>query len=368
MLEEELDINSSLFKELGLNKFKERLPWIGGDLQTLRDTFIEETLPAERSEEVQIPIPSYLSESLGAGYLLAFLDRPHRSYSCYKGLVLLLHGLGGSSRRLGIRRMAISLLDEGFAVMRLNLRGADPGRHLAGGTYAAKCNNDIIPALKIARYFSENLKSESKNKTLPLFGVGLSLGGTILLNACLSEEVNNKMNRCLDGLVCVSSPLDLEACSNSIERPRNTLYQRWLLHRLVKQTFADPFPISIAETRKLGKVLKGYEKIKNLREFDSLITAPRWGFLDVDEYYRKASPVNSFEDRSSFLPPTLFLQSEDDPWVPAQAARNLLMNKSFLRSPDLNMILTARGGHNGFHGVDGCWGDTVVTKWLNNLS
>ena len=29
-----------------------------------------------------------------------------------------------------------------------------------------------------------------------------------------------------------------------------------------------------------------------------------------------------------------------------------------------NFIFTEKGGHNGFHGVNGCWGDQVVTKWL----
>ena len=35
--------------------------------------------------------------------------------------------------------------------LRLNLRGADPGRHLVGGTYAAECNLDLFPAINKAR-------------------------------------------------------------------------------------------------------------------------------------------------------------------------------------------------------------------------
>ncbi|GIR75269.1 MAG: hypothetical protein CM15mP77_4260 [Synechococcus sp.] len=48
----------------------------------------------------------------------------------------------------------------------------------------------------------------------------------------------------LDALFCASSPLDLAACSASIERPRNRAYQRWLLQRLVRQTLADPFGVT----------------------------------------------------------------------------------------------------------------------------
>ena len=30
----------------------------------------------------------------------------------------------------------------------------------------------------------------------------------------------------------------------------------------------------------------------------------------------------------------------------------------------LNVFLTRQGGHNGFHGNDGCWGDVFVKRWL----
>ena len=67
------------------------------------------------------------------------------------------------------------------------------------------------------------------------------MGGTILLNACMCDE------SLLDGLVCISSPLDLNECSSSIERPRNFIYQKWLLNRLIRQTLEDPFGIEERE-------------------------------------------------------------------------------------------------------------------------
>jgi predicted alpha/beta-fold hydrolase len=64
------------------------------------------------------------------------------------------------------------------------------------------------------------------------FGVGLSLGGTILLNACLDHSSKNSSRKLLDGLACVSSPLDLLSCSNCIERPRN-----FFISKMVNATF-----------------------------------------------------------------------------------------------------------------------------------
>ena len=95
--------------------------------------------------------------------------------------------------------MASALVQSNFAVLKLNLRGSDPCRNYVDGTYAAECNSDLIPVLKRAREISYQLTHEYEcEKNIPLFGAGISLGGTILLNACISQE------SLLDGLVCIS--------------------------------------------------------------------------------------------------------------------------------------------------------------------
>ena len=281
--------------------------------------------------------------------------------------MVVLHGLGGSSRRQGLRRLTLSLQGAGFAVLRLNLRGADPGRHLAGGTYAAACNSDLLPVLERARHLAAALALEAGlSQPVPLLGAGISLGGTMLLNACLDQA------GALDALFCASSPLDLAACSASIERPRNRVYQRWLLQRLVRQTLADPFGVSASEERQLGG-----NPPRSIRAFDAAVTAPRWGFSSVDEYYLSASPLQRLAKSPQGLPPTLLLQALDDPWVPAASARQLqssLAERSAqgLQTP-VEILLTARGGHNGFHGPGdnlslGCWSDRLALAWFNRLS
>ena len=367
MLVERVDLGDpSLHKELGISFFEERFPWLGGDLQTLRDTFVHENLPLDRGEEIKIAVPALSSGAADKGFLLAYLDLPEE-ISKTRALVLLLHGLGGSSRRLGLRRMACCFLNAGFGVLRLNLRGADPGRHLAGGSYAAECNSDLKPVLIRARQLSELLgeKVKSQKGSLPLLGAGISLGGTILLNACLGT--NNSLQNdkpVLDGLVCTSSPLDLEDCSKSIERLRNRIYQNWLMKRLVRQTLADPFGISDREREALLTIGKK-RTAQSIREFDSVITAPRWGYKDVDDYYLKASPLLRLCSDTSRLPPTLFLQALDDPWVPSEGVKKLARSHSFNNDSNLKIMLIKNGGHNGFHGVGGCWGDNLVQRWFS---
>ena len=135
---------------------------------------------------------------------MARLDPPRTGSAL--AWVVLLHGLGGSSSRGGVRRLGQLLQHAGFGVLRLNLRGAGPGRALARGIYAASCNRDLLPVLQQAKVLVA---------PAPLLGAGLSLGGTVLLNAALEQP------DLLTALVCVSTPLDLAESSAQIERPRS---------------------------------------------------------------------------------------------------------------------------------------------------
>lgn len=327
----------ALLERLGLEPFRPRSPWWGPDLQTLRDTLRPDALPERPGTRLELELgPS--SQGTG-GSLLAWLDPPAPEAGCDRprALVLLLHGLGGSSQAEGVRRLGWCLNRAGFAVLRLNMRGAGEGRALASGTYAARCSTDLAPALGQARQLAAGG---------PLLGVGLSLGGTVLLNAVLDGVAE------LEGLALVSSPLDLAHCSATISTPRNRLYERWLLERLRQQTLNDrPQPGE--------ELVQRLRRVTSIRAFDALITAPRWGYPSVEAYYRQASPLPRLlapEPGQAALPPTLVVQALDDPWVPAAGAQAL-------RSP-LEVVLSPGGGHNGFHSPGGCWSDQLVLRWL----
>lgn len=304
-------------------------------------------LPSERGRPLTIDV--------GAGdALLALVDPPVTTY--LKGLVVVVHGLGGSSGGVGVRRLGLALQAEGFAVMRLNMRGAGPGRSLARGTYAAQCNRDLLPALQWAREMARQpgrLLGGVDHPPLPLFGAGISLGGTMLLNACL------ELPSLVDALVCISSPLDLAACAAQIERARNRIYQRWLLNGLCRQTIADPFGLSEVERASLSAA----DRPSTIREFDALITAPRWGYPSVADYYRSCSPLAALQSGAP-VPPSLLIQSLDDPWVPAEGAMALASRSSSA----VRVEMTSGGGHGGFHGIrddpQACWSDRLTAKWL----
>jgi len=344
--------------------FQQAFPWIGGDLQTLRDTFIFDVLQSKTNKKILLPINNIISERFEGDYLLGLFELPEKFYSL-KGIVLITHGLGGSTRRFGLKRIAKKLVNNGFGVLKLNLRGAGSARYLAKGNYSARCSNDIISSLKFFRkLLNYELKDLLNNKEdIPIFGVGLSLGGTILLNACLDFTSDNS-EKLLDGLACVSSPLDLLSCSNCIERPRNFLYQKWLMQRLKRQLW-DGYQNEgiLLPNSKLSKKIKG---LKTIGEFDTEFTAPSWGFKSLKDYYYQSSPIFRIQKLINNLPPTLLIHAKDDPWVPYQSTFNL--KNSLNESLDkLTILITNKGGHNGFHSNYGCWSDEAVKNWLLSI-
>jgi predicted alpha/beta-fold hydrolase len=272
--------------------------------------------------------------------------------------VLIVPGLGGSADAPGPRRLALALQRAGFASLRLNLRGAGPGRPLAGGSYAARCDRDLLPVLERAHQLAG---------PLPLAAVGFSLGGTILLNA--SQAATGEAPA---ALVCVGSPLDLLGCSSALARPRNALYQAWLVSRLRRETLADRRGLAEAERR----ILQGSGRPRSIRGFDACITAPRWGYGTVEEYYAAASPLALLRQQALGQrgPRTLLLQAADDPWVPAgpsQVLADLLAGiPQASEPPALEVLVTRHGGHCGFHGEGddplASWSDRLTVAWLSS--
>jgi predicted alpha/beta-fold hydrolase len=102
-----------------------------------------------------------------------------------------------------------------------------------------------------------------------------------------------------------------------------------------------------------------------IRAFDAAITAPRWGYSSVDHYYAGASPLQRLLHQPALLPPLLLVHAKDDPWVPVAAAQQVAEQGS------LQVLLTERGGHNGFHAVcdgpEGNWGDRLTGRWFRQL-
>ena len=96
--------------------FFERPPWLTGDLQTLRNMIRRPFHDLAPWPERRLELPLADGDRLVA--------HSHRPDGAVSGVVILIHGLGGGADSVYVRATARHLLLNGYAVIRLNLRGA----------------------------------------------------------------------------------------------------------------------------------------------------------------------------------------------------------------------------------------------------
>jgi len=323
---------------LKLPPFTQRFPWWGGDLQTLATELIDvpSSLAPGTSERLRFALA-------GGDTMLAMLDRP-AAPQVGKPLVLLIHGVPGSETSPYMVRMSGYLLDKGYPVLRLNMRGAGPSRATCGGQYSAASSRDLAELIGLL---------PPDLTTAGVAAVGYSVGGAILLKYLGEEGSRTK----LCAAASISAPIDLLGTCLSLLRLRNFLYHRHVFGAVKREALAAGAVLTPEERRTIAEA-------RTLYEYDDLFTGPRNGFAGADDYYFQCSAVN-------FLPgiriPTLVLASLDDPWVPggAYSGHHWGSNKSLSLKP----VLTARGGHVGFHGVGNYkpWSDLAVMQFLDAL-
>ena len=103
----------------------------------MRDAFVIDFCKSKKNKKIFFPINKILSEKFEYDYLLGFLELPE-NLSTIRGFIIVTHGLGGSTKRFGLRRISRKLANNGFGVLKLNLRGSGSARYLAKGNYCAR--------------------------------------------------------------------------------------------------------------------------------------------------------------------------------------------------------------------------------------
>ncbi|MGF1592909.1 MAG: YheT family hydrolase [Kiloniellaceae bacterium] len=332
--------------------FRPRVPWLGGDLQTLRN-FIRRPYhdlapwPARRLElALRDGSGDRLVGSLhGVGRDAGPGGGPGGKPGG-RGLVVLLHGLTGCEDSLYLRASAVHFLTRGYSVLRLNLRGAGPSRPLCGDQYHAGRSGDLRDALLALR------QDAGVDFDSGLHLMGYSLGANMLLRFLAEDAADFPLR----AAVAVSTPIDLKATQRRLMQPRNRVYHRYLLTRMRAEALATPRELTPAERAAIRSA-------DSVFAYDEQVIAPRNGFAGADDYYAQCSGLR-------FLPaiktPTLLLQARDDPWIPAAAYEGF----DWTAQPALTLLLTESGGHVGFHGRDrsAAWHDLAAEVFFERAA
>lgn len=181
-------------------------------------------------------------------------------------VVLLLHGLEGSSARPYMRAMTNDLVQKGFQVICLNFRGCSGELNRKRITYHAGKYDDLE---QIVEWVRQTYHPSS------LHLVGFSLGASVMLNFL----IHSAHKQHISSAVAISPPLELGTISDDLQLGLRTLYQTYFLrslrekNRLKIEQFRD-YPSFTGQT---------------LREFDDQVTAPVHGFSSAEHYYQTCS-------------------------------------------------------------------------------
>jgi len=262
-------------------------------------------------------------------------------------LVILIHGLEGSSESKYILSAATELNKAGFDTVSFNLRGCSGEDNLLLSTYHSGKTEDLEFVLA---YLLENYSYKD------LMIVGYSLGGNLTLKY-LGEYASSISNK-ISSAVAVSVPIDLASSGSVMSTLKNKIYMEEFLKTLRLKVLekSHKFPEYQLDKTKLFKA-------KVFKDFDELYTAPVFGFLSPEDYWEKASS-------KPYLPkiekPTLLISSSDDPFLskecfPYEEARN---------SNYFHLEVTKYGGHvgyiSGFKQQDNRWLENRIIRFLKD--
>lgn len=248
-------------------------------------------------------------------------------------LVLVLHGLTGSSDSPYVKGLQQALQRRGWASVAANWRGCSGEPNLLARSYHSGASEDLGEIIGHLR---------AKRPMAPLYAVGYSLGGNILLKY-LGETGSGSR---LQAAVAVSVPFRLDQCADRIGLGFSRVYQAHFMRAMLayvknKQRHFQHqgHQEGLAALARLGPL----GNMRTFWEFDGRVTAPLNGFEGADDYYRRSSSHYFLGENQTS---TLLIQSSDDPFVFSHSVpeKRQLAARTCLE-------LHNRGGHVGF--VDG---------------
>ena len=299
-----------------------RGPWWlpGGHLQTIWPSLFSRATvgaePAYRRERWTTPDDDFIDVDFLA-------DPPEVQAESTRPLLVLFHGLEGSSRSGYAKAFACLARSHGWSYAVPHFRGCSGELNLAPRAYHSGDYEEV----------EWILQRMADRRGGPVLAVGISLGGNMLLR--WAEESGASAAAKALAVAAVCSPVDLAAGGHAIGRGfgRHTYTPMFL--RTMK-------PKALAKLRQHPGLFdeRRLRAARTLYEFDNVFTAPLHGFRDTDDYWTRASAKPGLSD---IRIPALVLNALNDPFVP----RKSLPSQSQVGA-NVTLWQPRHGGHVGF--------------------
>jgi predicted alpha/beta-fold hydrolase len=266
-----------------------------------------------------------------------------------KKLVVIIHGLEGSSDSKYVTALTKISNESGFDVAAVNLRGCsgEPNLHLY--SYHSGKTEDLA---EIISYLEDSFNYASYHV------VGYSLGGNLLMKY-LGEGRSDYSSKLQAG-VGVSVPCDLKGSSEAIAKFWNMVYMQRFLISLKKKT-----KLKFRQFPESDIPLEAIMNSRNFLDFDNLFTAPVNGFVDAEDYWKRNSCKQFLQGIEI---PSLLVTSIDDPFL----SESCIPMKEARSNDHVKLEVTKYGGHVGynsnFENGSGFWLERRIVEFFKEIS
>ncbi len=302
----------SLFRKVSVSYVRERI-------DTPDDDFLDLDW-AYPNDESRIKNDKWAGAKTDSSFILP-PGGPDPSSS--KSLVLLTHGLEGSSTSPYLAGMVQHLTRQGFTCLAWHYRSCSGQMNRQQRFYHVGETGDLDLVVQYA--LAKGYQT--------IYLVGFSAGGNVTLKYL--GEKGKAVRKALKKAVVFSVPVDLMGSSRRLEQWDSLVYNyrfsRTLKRKVLEKAATMPgvFPT------------EAIRRARNVREFDNSFTAPMNGFRDVTDYYIQSSSL-------PFIPaitiPTLIINAKNDPFLSPECFPEVLGREL----PNVWMEFPAQGGHCGF--------------------
>ncbi|WP_020530946.1 YheT family hydrolase [Flexithrix dorotheae] len=238
-----------------------------------------------------------------------------------KKVALLIHGFEGSTDSLYLKAMAHAMLKSGWDIVGMNLRGCSGELNHLYRSYHSGASEDVE---EVVNYLANQYNYEE------LMVIGFSLGGNMTLKY-LGEAGKKQSPDILKSAVAVSVPCDLGSAADTINRFYANRFLKTLKPKLIQKIKKYSSALTIEDVK----------KIKTLREFDDIYTAPVHGYENATDFYSKCSSRHFIKNIEI---PTLLISALDDPFL----TKKCFPFKEAQQNPNFYFLATQNGGHVGF--------------------
>ncbi len=258
-------------------------------------------------------------------------------------LVILSHGLEGSSKRAYVTGMVKALNRGGMDALAWNYRSCSGEPNLRLRSYHNGATEDLIRVI-------DHAKATGRYKEIYL--LGFSLGGNLSLVYLGRERVEPLVKKA----VVFSVPCDLKSSAEELAKPVNRLYMKRfliMLHGKIKAKMKQiPGRINDAD----------FHRIKSFQAFDERYTAPIHGFKSAEDYWKQCS---SLQFVKAVNIPTLIVNAKNDPFL----TKSCYPVDQAGKNPNIHLEMPDSGGHVGFvefNGQDLYWSEKRAVAFFNS--